>query len=253
MSSQPGGEEISSQVANQVDPGGLAALRPGHVSFPEASFNDPLPHSTIDIISLPDPGTVLRLAESYFDHIGALFPYLHPETFFETYTQFRAGSCKVRRTWLAILNLILALALQRNSDKDRNSELCYEDSWPYLRRATILCDRQKRQDVSLETGTSLEVLHQHRFISTRSICLQPLFRSSIPITPYTISARHERSRIDVGYSWSRRTDSIADRASFSADERSEQSPGARNSDQNMAYVLRPRQVTILVPPGPSRN
>ena len=136
-----------------TDSGGLAALRPSHFSSSKDRMSALAAQSPVDLSSLPDHASTLRLIESYFDHIGVLFPYLHPGTFVATYSQFRTGSGKTKRAWVAILNMVLALALQRTSAPERSANKCYEESFMYYQRATLLCDRRILTDANLETGT----------------------------------------------------------------------------------------------------
>ena len=141
-------------LGTQADFGGLVALRPGHLSNPQARLNAVARQTPLDVTSLPDYATTLRLIENYFDHIGVLFPFLHRESFLATYTQFRAGTCRIRRMWLAILNMVIALALQRGSEPERTPDQRFEDSWPYFERAAVICDRHVMKNTTLETGTS---------------------------------------------------------------------------------------------------
>ena len=58
-----------------------------------------------NVYYLPAESQTLELIEMYFSDTGLLFPYLHKETFIETYAQLRRGQTAVRRTWLGLLNM----------------------------------------------------------------------------------------------------------------------------------------------------
>ncbi len=53
-----------------------------------------------------------------------------------------------------MLNMVIALALQRGSEPERTPDQRFEDSWPYFERAAALCDRKVMKDTALETGKS---------------------------------------------------------------------------------------------------
>ena len=174
-----------SDTTVQVNSGGLAVLRPGPLSGRKERMTAPIKHASVEVLSLPDHATTLRLIESYFDHVGSLFPYLHRQTFLATYAQLRTGTCKTRRLWLAMLNLVLAMALQRASGPGQNANESYQDPWTCYERATSLCDWQITTGDNLETGMSeacsnLPIPN----LLTRRLC------SPILLASHTILARY---------------------------------------------------------------
>ena len=107
----------------------------------------------IDIFALPPDAETLQLIEQYFLDTGTLFPYLHRETFLQTYAQAKWNNFKtIRRTWLGLLNMVLALVtsttVRRDIDAGRRSEL----SDIYYHRAAGLCEKQIMRGTSLEIG-----------------------------------------------------------------------------------------------------
>jgi hypothetical protein len=95
-----------------------------------------------------------RLIRAYFANMGLLFPYIHEQEFLETYHGFRASGFRtnVRRTWLGLLNMILAMATCTSCWEDSGSELHFEQSDVYYRRAQELCQMQMLRGTTLETG-----------------------------------------------------------------------------------------------------
>jgi hypothetical protein len=170
----------------QADTGGLIALRPGKNARSKAFSTTLQTRNTVDVTSLPDYVTGLRLLEDYFDHIGVLFPFLHRESFLSVYTDFRVRGRTVRRAWLAMLNLTMALALQRMSEPVVGSGQRSSDSWPFVERAVVLCDTHALTRVTLETGMSRRDDMGHLAIIVLTAAI-----SSIPTTSHAISARHE--------------------------------------------------------------
>jgi hypothetical protein len=64
----------------------------------------------LDLFALPPRHETLELVQRYFSDTGLLFPYIYPPTFFETYQHVKEDNLnKVRRTWLGLLNIMLAM------------------------------------------------------------------------------------------------------------------------------------------------
>jgi hypothetical protein len=103
---------------------------------------------------LPPDEVMQRLTRAYFDNTGLLFPYIHEQEFLDTYERFRASGFRgnVRRTWLGLLNMILAMATCTSCWEDSGSESHFEESDVYYRRAQELCQTQMFRGTTLETG-----------------------------------------------------------------------------------------------------
>jgi hypothetical protein len=59
---------------------------------------------------------------------------------------------KVRRTWLGLLNIVLAITASLSAENDIPAELRIRDSDIYYQRANGLCDRESKRNASLEMG-----------------------------------------------------------------------------------------------------
>ncbi|KAK2478753.1 hypothetical protein H9L39_08127 [Fusarium oxysporum f. sp. albedinis] len=104
-----------------------------------------------------------RLIRAYFDNTGLLFPYIHEQEFLDTYERFRASGFRgnVRRTWLGLLNMILAMATCTSCWEDSGSETTFEESDVYYRRAQELCHTQMFRGTTLETVQYLLLTSQY--------------------------------------------------------------------------------------------
>jgi hypothetical protein len=95
-----------------------------------------------------------RLISAYFANTGLLFPYIHEQEFLDTYERFQASGFRtdVRRTWLGLLNMILAMATCTSCWEDSGSETHFEESDIFYRRAQELCQTQMFRGTTLEIG-----------------------------------------------------------------------------------------------------
>ncbi|RKK75257.1 hypothetical protein BFJ69_g7847 [Fusarium oxysporum] len=100
------------------------------------------------------PPETERLIQSYFSNTGLLFPYIHKETFLETYEKVKSQGFRitVQRTWLGLLNMILAMAASTTDYTEDAVEHRAEQSDVYYRRARQLCKTQMFRGSTLETG-----------------------------------------------------------------------------------------------------
>ena len=104
----------------------------------------------MSLYTLPPENETLDLLLQYFSDTGLLFPYIHKETFLETYAEMRQKT-QIRRTWLGLLNIVLALATSTRRG-GLSAEKRAEESDVYYRRAFGLCDKQMMRGTSLEVG-----------------------------------------------------------------------------------------------------
>lgn len=86
------------------------ANSPVHQATPWAMNRHQEDTSTSSIFSLPPNQETSALIDQYFANTGSLYPYLHEETFRESYRQLKQNNAATRRTWLGVLNMVLAMA-----------------------------------------------------------------------------------------------------------------------------------------------
>lgn len=107
----------------------------------------------VNLYALPDDSQVMDLIRRYFNDTGYLFPYIHEATFLRTYLEFRGqAEHKVRRTWLGLLNMVLAMATNTKVDGNLDAARRSEESNIYYQRALGLCQKQIMRGTSLEVG-----------------------------------------------------------------------------------------------------
>lgn len=104
------------------------------------------------MFTLPPDDETLALILRFFGDTGLLFPYIHPHAFFETYSELKKGSKKIRRTWLGLLNMVLAMAKLTAVSERSSAEVCLKESAVYYTRAFDLCRGEILRGTTLEVG-----------------------------------------------------------------------------------------------------
>lgn len=111
----------------------------------------------VDIYALPSHEEALQLLDQYFRGTGLVFPYLDEDTFLAAYAEARlSGFRTTRKTWLGLLNIVLALATTTSLRSDIVAETRFERSDVYYRRAVGLCEKQMMRGTSLEIGKNAQ-------------------------------------------------------------------------------------------------
>lgn len=109
--------------------------------------------NNINIYALPPESKARELMSQYFSNTGLLFPYIHAGTFLDTYEEMKRNNfTKVRRTWLGLLNIVLALSTSTAVQEDMSAEKRARESDVYYQRALGLCDKLIMRGTSLEIG-----------------------------------------------------------------------------------------------------
>lgn len=108
----------------------------------------------VNIFALPSEERTWKLIQVYFEKTGQLLPFIHEASFCETYFRMREDNFKrVRRTWLGLLNIVLAIATSLNTEGDMPATKRIQESDIYYQRANGLCDKDSKRHASLEMGT----------------------------------------------------------------------------------------------------
>jgi hypothetical protein len=112
---------------------------------------------------LPPHAETVKLIRAYFGNTGLLFPFIHQETFLATYEDMRSQRFRgrLRRTWLGLLNMILAMAVCTSGWAEDGAEYRPEQSDVYYRRAEELCRTQMLRGTTLETVQYLLLTSQY--------------------------------------------------------------------------------------------
>jgi hypothetical protein len=113
-----------------------------------------IPASTEPFILPPETET-MQMIEIYFSTTGELFPYIDKEAFLQQYDQLASSNIRtVRRSWLGLLNMILAMSTRASYDSASSAIERTAMSDIFFRRTMALCEKQIRHGTSLEVGES---------------------------------------------------------------------------------------------------
>ena len=113
-----------------------------------------VPATPVNPFDMPPRERTLELVREYFANTNLLFPYIHRESFLATYHELAASNFShVRRSWLGLLNLILAMAISIKEHGGLDSRQRTAESSIFFQRAMALCQNQIRFGASLEIGT----------------------------------------------------------------------------------------------------
>jgi hypothetical protein len=108
---------------------------------------------TVNIYVLPSETTTRNLIAQYFGDTGLLFPYIHEQTFLDTYNDIKGHDFnQIRRTWLGLLNMVMAMATSTTIVNGLSAERRARESNVYYQRARGLCEKQIMRGTSLEIG-----------------------------------------------------------------------------------------------------
>ncbi|CAK7232762.1 hypothetical protein SCUCBS95973_008365 [Sporothrix curviconia] len=121
--------------------------------------------ASVNIYLLPDESVIRDLVSRYFANTGMLFPYIHEASFWATYEELKRHSfTQVRRTWLGLLNMVLALAAS-SAPYDKDAATRAHESDVYYQRARQLCGGLGSDMPFSLKNASLETVQHHLLMS----------------------------------------------------------------------------------------
>ncbi|OKL55356.1 hypothetical protein UA08_09423 [Talaromyces atroroseus] len=162
-----------SRSRGEYSPGSIQRLPDFHiarVSRPSSPLPDAVPSTASghqddtpvsSIFYLPPDEETSALIDQYFSNTGLLFPYLHEETFRESYKKLKQNHAATRRTWLGVLNMVLAMATHTTVLPVGESEKRQIRSEAFYRRADSLCAEYVMNGASLEIVQYLLLVSQY--------------------------------------------------------------------------------------------
>ncbi|KAJ5655508.1 hypothetical protein N7507_007458 [Penicillium longicatenatum] len=110
----------------------------------------------VNIFALPSQSETLALINLYFSETGLLYPYIFPQTFLATYHRMaRENFTGVRKSWLGLLNMILAMATITAESNGASADTRIAESDVFYQRGLGLCGSE------LWRGTTLELVQFH--------------------------------------------------------------------------------------------
>ena len=99
---------------------------------------------------------------TFFRNTGILFPFIHEPTFMETYNTFKASNfTKVRRTWLGLLNVLLAMGSSMDPTSKKDAAQRAEASSVFYKRSVKLCGKYSIRAPNLEVVQYLLLASQY--------------------------------------------------------------------------------------------
>lgn len=115
----------------------------------------------VDVFAIPSEDNCRQLLSWFFGNPNFMYPYIHASSFLKTFEDAQRNRFKeVRRIWLALLNIIFALAMVHAREPaighDNNGRLDMgpiAESQVYYQRASALFNEKMVGN----TGTSIEV------------------------------------------------------------------------------------------------
>lgn len=111
--------------------------------------------NNLNYLYLPPDVEVDALVMHFFSDTGALFPFVHGPSFMETYELVKGNNFrKSRRSWLGLLNAILAMATVTSASWNVTATDRAAKAEVFYKRAKALCLDQMLHNASLETGKS---------------------------------------------------------------------------------------------------
>jgi hypothetical protein len=95
---------------------------------------------------LPPQDDTIALIHKYFNTTGELFPFIYKEGFLKEYQDARLSNfSKVSRTWLGLLYMVLAMAINAANDGDVTAAQRRAESDVFYQRARAVCERSVRK------------------------------------------------------------------------------------------------------------
>ncbi|KAK2063698.1 fungal-specific transcription factor domain-containing protein [Colletotrichum caudatum] len=134
------------------------------------SFDPRKLEKTSEACRLPPEEEVTRLVRQYFGDTGILFPYIHEETFWKTFAHYQSiGLHNARYSWLAVLNMIMALASSTTSTANLGLGDRQAASEAHYRRAKSLSLSEMMTGSNLESVQAMLLMSQYLQGSQRSV------------------------------------------------------------------------------------
>jgi hypothetical protein len=214
-----------------------------HGEINESTLN--LPQRSVNIYTLPPEAYTWKLIKEYFQKTGLLLPFIHEESFCETYFQMKeANFSMARRTWLGLLNMILAMATTLSVDGYASSQERIEESDAYYQRAHGLCEKESRTNISLELGTA-PLLRHH--ITSYSHGALTTTLSAIFAHRGSISSRNAKVGPGVDSSRSCDHDCVSTGSAFSENKSRFSPDRERDSKARLVWLHSSGSVRLILP------
>lgn len=192
----------------------------------------------VNIYVLPPQKRVLHYVTLYFQNTNILFPYLHQPSFLETYEgALRDGFSKVRRTWLALLNLVMAMGSRASTETDTSTEEKYKTAEVFYQRGFGLCDGHFLRLASLDSGEASEIVFGWP--------TELMVNSTLAAANEPLPSEHTEAESMLDYTRVGCTNSITIRITFKSSLATVPALGERTEKKSLVWLCLARQVSRL--------
>ncbi|CAH0051631.1 unnamed protein product [Clonostachys solani] len=156
----PGSEDHVLPSESRVDGELLRVSRPASPVTNPQVFNGA--SDIADVYILPPEVDTLNLVRLFFKDTGMLFPYIHEQSVLDGVKAVkRDGFSSARRSWLCLLNMILAFVTCISAQPDQPVEQNAADSNVYFMRAQKLSGNLTFKNVNIEIVQYLLLMTQY--------------------------------------------------------------------------------------------
>ena len=105
----------------------------------------------VDCFALPPDAKIIHLVDLFFSGMGLLFPYIYKKSVLDGLEEMKmAHFCGVRRSWLCLLNTIMAFATCVTTASNDRKENCAAEADVFLQRALALLPNLALKPANLE-------------------------------------------------------------------------------------------------------
>ena len=155
-----------------------------HDHEPASPSVDLLPRALeFDILLMPPESAAQNYFDLYFTNTHYLYPFINEDEFRKTYQIFtHEGVSSARPTWLAMMNLIIALAIITRNDEKKTIDEKVQESRVFVQRAWYNVGSDVLGGKSLEFGNNPVGLNLLRSQSKSCYSNQCIYRAPATLT-----------------------------------------------------------------------
>ncbi|RQM08689.1 hypothetical protein DH86_00000408 [Scytalidium sp. 3C] len=119
--------------------------------------------NNVGVFLLPSEAQFMDLSKLFFSNPGMLFPYIHEETILRSYATAKGSNFSgVSRSWLALINMMFALATYTRMGPNMPTKKNVIESKIYFERAEVLSKDIDLKKATIETVQFLLLMNQYR-------------------------------------------------------------------------------------------
>jgi hypothetical protein len=144
---------ITNPWTSSIENQGLSFLNTSNSPLSIFDWGSSYDREAPDPFALPPENQMDLLVEQYFSDVGLLFPNIHKPSFLDNVAHMkRHGPHTMRKTWLGLLNMMLAFGTLTIVRDDWGADSRAGEARMFYERAVRLCDHAALKGTSLEVG-----------------------------------------------------------------------------------------------------